>query len=260
MASAPQDNGLPLFYNDLVPLNRNEHAGWTAKPINNANFFAKQHAIPLTSDEFIAASRSYPILFSAGDNPVPLALMGLHDGTNIFVDDEGNLKDGVYVPAYIRRYPFLLARLQPDAQELSLCFDPSSGAISDSPDGEKLFDADEPTQLVKDVLSFCEQFEEAGQRTGLFIEELKKHDLLMDGEATIQPDGAEQPFIYRGFRMIDEEKVRNMRGDTLRKMAQNGMLPLIYAHLFSLQLMRDVFAQQAQMGLVPAPQPVPANA
>ncbi len=260
MATAPEETGLPLFYNDLLPLNRNDHATWKATPINNSSFFAKQHAIPLTTDEFIAASRSYPILFSAGENPVPLALMGLHDGTNIFVQEDGNLRENTYVPAYIRRYPFLLARLQPDAEELSLCFDPTSGALGETEEGEPLFDGDQPSPLVQDVLKFCEQFEEAGVRTQQFVEELKKADLLMDGEASIQPDGAEQPYIYRGFRMIDEEKVRDMRGDTLRKMTQNGMLPLIYAHLFSLQLMKDVFQQQSMMGLVPPPQPVPANA
>jgi SapC len=260
MATDPSENGLPLFYNDILPLNRNDHATWKAKSIDNSSFFAKQHAIPLTTDEFIAASRSYPILFSAGENPVPLALMGLHEGTNIFVDEDGKLRQNVYVPAYIRRYPFLLAKLQPDSEELSLCFDPTSGAMGETEEGEPLFVGDEPAPLIKDILQFCEQFEEAGQRTQMFVEELKKADLLMDGEASIQADGQDQPYIYRGFRMIDEDKVRDMRGDTLRKMTQNGMLPLIYAHLFSLQLMKDVFAQQSQLGLVPAPQPVPANA
>ena len=33
----------------------------------------------------------------------------------------------VYIPAYMRRYPFLLARLRPDSDELSLCFDPTLG-------------------------------------------------------------------------------------------------------------------------------------
>ena len=58
------------------------------------------------------------------------------------------------------------------------------------------------------------------------MEELIKADLLMDGEVAIQPEGFEQPFVYRGFRMVDEEKLRNLRGDELRKMNQNGMLPL----------------------------------
>jgi hypothetical protein len=86
-------------------------------------------------------------------------------------------------------------------------------------------------------------------------------DLLIDGEVTIQPDRAPQPFVYRGFRMVDEEKIRNLRGDELRKLNQNGILPLIYAHLFSLSEMRGVFGKQMQQGKAPAnaPQPAPAN-
>ena len=91
-----------------------------------------------------------------------------------------------------------------------------------------------------------------------YFEELTKSDLLMDGEVAIQPEGFDQPFVYRGFRMIDEEKVRNLRGDELRKMSQNGMLPLIYAHLFSLSQMRDVFARQMQQGKAPSQLPQPA--
>ena len=80
----------------------------------------------------------------------------------------------------------------------------------------------------------------------------------MDGEVAIQPEGYEQPFVYRGFRMVDEDKLRELRGDELRKMNQNGMLPLIYAHLFSLSQMRDVFARQMQQGKAPAPGPAAA--
>ena len=77
----------------------------------------------------------------------------------------------------------------------------------------------------------------------------------MDGEVAIQPEGAEQPFIYRGFRMVDEDKLRELRGDELRKMNQNGMLALIFAHLFSLSQMREVFGRQMQQGKAPAQVP-----
>ena len=83
------------------------------------------------------------------------------------------------------------------------------------------------------------------------MEELKKHDLLMDGELKIEHPTLAQPFVYQGFQMVNEEKLRELRGDELRKMNQNGALPLIYAHLFSLQNMRDLFAQQAADGKVP---------
>ena len=118
--------------------------------------------------------------------------------------------------------PFVLARLREDSDELSLCFDPTSGAVGDFDEGEPLFDGEEPSEATKAILQFCEQFEQAGQRTQAFMTELKESDLLMEGEVAIQPEGAEQPFIYRGFQMVDEEKFRNLRGDELRKLNQNG--------------------------------------
>ncbi len=250
MATAPANN-LPLFYKDLVPLSSIDHADFHARALDTADFLVSQHAVPLTSDEFVSACRFYPIVFSAGENPVPLALMGLNEGVNTFVDDEGKLKNPVYVPAYIRRYPFMLARLSPNSEELSLCFDPTAGAIGKFEEGDALFVDGKPSEAVNQVLEFCQQFEEAGQRTGFFVDELKKADLLMEGEVAIQPEGSEQPYVYRGFQMVDENKLRELRGDVLRKMMQNGMLPLIFAHLFSLQLMREVFAEQVKTGKVP---------
>ena len=90
-----------------------------------------------------------------------------------------------------------------------------------------------------------------------FVAELEQAELLMDGEVSIQPEGSDQPFVYRGFRMINEEKLRELRGDELRKMNQNGMLPLIMAHLFSLQLIREIFGKQVQQGKGPQIPPAP---
>ncbi len=251
MASAPQAQALPMFYKDLVPLNSKEHANWKVKGLDDASFMQEQHAIPLTVDEFPNAGRNYPIVFSVGDNAVPLILMGLNEGVNTFMGEDGKFNQPTYVPAYVRRYPFMLAKLQPDADELSLCFDPTTGAIGDYKEGDPLFEKDQPTEKTKNILEFCEQFEQAGQRTGQFVDELKKMDLLMDGEVAIQQTGVEKPFVYRGFQMVNEEKLRELRGDELRKINQNGMLPLIYAHLFSLQIMREVFAKQVEAGKVP---------
>ena len=199
-----------------------------------------------------SAQRHYPIIFSAGDNPIPLALLALNEGINTFFDEDGKpIESNVYVPAYLRRYPFLLAKLRPDTDELSLCFDPTAGAVGEFEEGDALFEGSEPTEATKAVLEFCKNFEEAGQRTGVLMDELKKADLLMDGEVSIQPEGGDKPYIYRGFQMVDENKLRELRGDVLRKMMQNGMLGIIFAHLFSLQLMREVFAEQIKAGKVP---------
>jgi hypothetical protein len=254
MASAPQPN-LPLFYKDLMPLNSRDHGTWRARPMNHAPWLIGQHAIPLTVEEFPQAQRHFPIIFASGDNPVPLALMGLNEGVNVFVNDQGQFDQPVYLPAYIRRYPFLLAKLTPDTQELSLCFDPTSEMIGDYSDGEPLFADNQPSEGTKNALNFCESFEQAGQRTAAFVEELKKHDLLMEGEVAIQQEGVDKPFVYRGFQMVNQEKLAEIRGDVLRTWNQNQLLPLVYAHLFSLDLMRDIFARQNALGKGPMAQP-----
>lgn len=261
MATQPPP-ALPIFYQDLMPLQSNVHGKYHTRGADTAKYFASHHAIPLTADEFIHAQRSVPIVFSAGDNPVPLALVGLNDGVNVFLDDEGKARTPFYVPAYVRRYPFMLARLAPDAQELSLCFDPTSDLIGEFKEGTPLFEDDKPTDNLNNILKFCEDFEMAAQRTAGFMEELKSLDLLMDGEVSIQPPDSAQPFIYRGFQMVSEEKLRDLHGDQLRKLNQNGMLPLIFAHVFSLSLMSDIFSMQMQQGKVPVQegQPAPAEA
>lgn len=257
MATQPPPN-LPLFYKNLMPLSSSQHGRYHSRPTDKAPYFGTAHAIPLTSDEFIMAQRFYPVVFASGPNPVPLALMGLNEGVNVFVDDEGKLRSELYVPAYVRRYPFMLARLRPEADELSLCFDPESDMVGEFEDGQALFEGDQPSETTKGILKFCEDFEIAAQRTTAFVKELQDLELLIDGEVAIQLDGSDQPYIYRGFQMVSEEKLRELRGDVLRKINQNGVLGLILAHLFSLSLVRDVFGKQMALGKVPPQNPASA--
>ncbi len=251
MASAPQAT-LPLFYNDLMPLNSRDHGTWHARAADKAIWLAGQHAVPLTVEEFPMTQRHFPIVFSSGDSPVPLALMGLNEGVNAFVSDDGTVEEGLYLPAYARRYPFLLAKLSQETEELSLCFDPSSGLVGEFKDGNALFDDGKPSEITQEMLNFCQRFEEAGARTSAFVQELQENDLLMEGEVAIRQEGAEdRPFVYRGFQMINEEKLREVRGDKLRTWNRNGFLALVYAHLFSLDLIRAVFSRQAAQGKGP---------
>jgi hypothetical protein len=253
MATDAPNQDLPLFYSALEALNLQQHGNMKIRRIQKAPSIGKSHAIPATVDEFSLLQRYYPIVFSVGPVAVPLALMGLNEGVNVFLDEEGVPREqNLYMPAYMRRYPFLLARLRPDSDELSLCFDPGSEAVGEFDDGEPLFEGDQPSEATKAILQFCEQFEAAGQRTNAFVEELKKADLLMDGEVAIQPEGAPQPFVYRGFRMVDEEKLRNLSAEDLHRMHKNGMLGLIYAHLFSLAQIRELFGRQVKQGKGPA--------
>lgn len=254
MATQPPAN-LPLFYKNLQPLSPNIHGALRTRPDAEAGFFATANAIPLTIDEFISAQRDFPIVFSSGEVPVPLGLMGLNEGVNVFVDDKGTALNPFYVPAYVRRYPYLLARMTPEGDELSLCYDPDSDLVGSDGEGNALFEDGKPTETLNSILKFCEEFEVAAQRTQQFVKELQEMDLLIDGEVTIQPEGAAQPFLYRGFRMVDENKLKEMNGDQLRRINQNGILALIMAHLFSLSAIRELFGRQLQQGKVPEAPP-----
>ena len=260
MASAPPS--LPVFYKDLVPLNVEQHRNWRVRSAETAYFLVKEHAVPLTVDEFLQCQRHLPIVFSAGSEPVPLALMGLNEGTNTLVDADGKLRNmNGYVPAYIRRYPWMLAKLDQTKDELSLCFDPTAPEVGEFGEGEGhllIDESGEASAVTKEILTFCEQFEQAARRTQQFMADVAEAGLLMDGELTIQTPISDQPFIYRGFQMIDEQKLRDLRGDQLRKFSQSGMLPLLYAQLFSLQVMREIFEAQLQLGVGPVAAMMPA--
>jgi hypothetical protein len=243
------DARLPLFYQSLMPLSHQEHDKHALKERILHPFAHGANAVPLTVDEFALAQRHYPIVFAPGDDGgAPLALLGLQEGENLFCSATGQWRKDVYVPAYIRRYPFMLARLTPDAQELSLCFDDKSGLV-DAAEAGNLFNGTDPSENTKAVLNFCEQFEMAVQRTRAFLAEMMELNLLMDAEATIQE--GEKPLMFRGFRMIDEKKVQELRGDQARKMVKSGAMGLIYAHFFSLGTLRDLYAIKQEN--IPAP-------
>ncbi|NIJ09487.1 hypothetical protein FHS31_003120 [Sphingomonas vulcanisoli] len=249
MASAPQNNPLPILYKELTPLSTQEHGGWKAHQAPDWGIIKGHHAFPITVEEFIMASQRHPIVFT--DDDVPLALFGLNEGVNVFIDDANQMINEPYLPAYVRRYPFMLVQVQPNSEELTLCFDPQSNLIGDFEDGVPLIENGEATQPLKDTLAFCESFQNSVGQTGQFMGELKELGLLMDGEIKIDQPGEPQPFIYRGFKIVDEAKLKDLRGDQLRKMMQNGMLPLLHAHLFSLTHIPVLFNRQYTSGAMP---------
>lgn len=242
---------LPVLYNDLMPLSKELHKGWRLRQLQTAPFVAHQHAIPVTVDEFAMVQRRMPIVFARTDVPMPLALMALNEGANTFFDVDGRpLEQGFYVPAYIRRYPYLLARVRADAPEMGLCFDPTAGAVGAFEDGARLFEDDgTPSAATQAVLGFAERYEQGALRTVAFVRELAKLELLIDGEVRIEGDGIDKPFLYRGFQMVDEKKLRTLDAETVHRMLQNGMLALIFAHLNSLGLIRDIFLRQVALGI-----------
>src|SRR6202008_1949537 len=174
--------------------------------------FAKAgHAIPLTVGEFPLAAVSGPIIFW-GEERRPIAVMGLTPGDNMFVKDDGPFESGIYIPAYVRRYPFVFANDEQNKQ-MVLCIDRNAEFITDKGYDMPFFEANgEPTEYTKNCIEFCNNFEVERQRTMSFVQLLKELDLFETKEASFtpaNPDGTagETQKIAEYFG-VSEEKLR----------------------------------------------------
>src|SRR5579863_7108577 len=126
--AARREEALPLFYAKPCPLRPQLHGGVSLKQPRHFGFARIGNAIPITSAEFPQVQRDYPIVFTEAPLPMPVAVVGLEDGINSMVEPNGTWRLGSYVPAYVRRYPFLFAE-HPQTRALTLCIDEASDCL-----------------------------------------------------------------------------------------------------------------------------------
>ena len=243
-----------LFYSKPEPLSNTIHRNIGLRRIARPFAFAAgTHVVPLNVTEFRAAAICFPIIF-AGDQHQPLAVMGVNPGANLFLRPDGLFEAGVYVPAYIRRYPFVLAN-DASREQLVVCIDRGAEMLGELPDLPFFDAAGEPTDYTKGCIQFCNDFEVEVRRTQSFISLIRELDLFETKTASFtpgNPDGtpAGPPQTVAEYFAISEEKVQALPADKLKELITNGALPQIYAHLTSLvgwdRLIALTFAQQAQ--------------
>ena len=229
--------GNVLFYSRPEPLTPELHGKLgvirTAGPFG----FAKVgHAIPLTVGEFPLSAVTGPIIF-VGEEKLPIAVMGLNGGENMFVTPEGLFEPGVYVPAYVRRYPFIFANDEA-AQQMVLCVDRDASFVSATPDMPFFDEEGKPSEYTQNCINFCNDFEVERQRTEGFVGILKENDLFELKTANytpVGPDGvAGEPQKIAEYFGVSEDKLNALPHEKLAELRDNGALGQIYAHLVSL--------------------------
>lgn len=231
---------IPEFYRFVTPLisRLHRHLAYDAPKVPDYRFAARASLAALTIDEFPVALGDFPIVFSRGEHPLPFAMVGDPNVShNQFVDEDGTWRAGTYIPAVIRRYPFLLAKLDPESDEASLCFDGDCAWLAGKDEGNLFTSEDGPTETTQTILDFCRSFEAAVRRTRAFMDELREFELLVDlrvsgDEARGEGRG---PTVLPGFQMVDEERLRGLRAEQLRRLMLSGGQAGIFAHLFSLR-------------------------
>lgn len=229
--AAAGNANLPLFYKKPTPLDAKAHAKLGLKKNFGFNFTTGINAVPINLIEMPQICHFYPIAFSPDGNATPVAILGLRDNENLFLHGDGSWETATYIPAYIRRYPFIFSEL-PDKEQLTLCVDVDSTVTEEG--GEQPFfdDAGEPTDLSKNALEFCKSYHAAAQQTIEFSKTLADSGLLVDREAQINVAGNKR-INFSGFKIIDEQKLSELPDKEFLAWREKGWLPFLYAHLFS---------------------------
>ena len=256
-----QISGNVLFYSKPEPLAPELHGKLGVRRMDGPFGFARKgHVVPLAVTEFALAAVTGPIIF-VGEDKIPLLVMGLRPDENMFLRDNGQFEPGVYVPAYIRRYPFVYANDQ-QAGQMVLCIDRAAEFIQEG--GElPFFDAEgKPTEYTQNCIEFCNNYETERARTMSFVQLLKDNDLFEVKTANftpVNPDGsAGEPQKIADYFGVSEEKLAKLPAEKLAEFRDNGALQQIYTHLTSLvgwdRLIALAMARQAEQA------PVAANA
>ena len=225
-----------LFYERPVPLNRNQHKDLRLKAVPNVKFAAQAHSVPLTGAEFPVAARDLPILFAGQsvEDAGPMALLGLRQNENLLVDANGMWAQNVYVPAFVRRYPFILAEKPVGAEgdDFTVFLDEAYEGFG-SEEGERLFKEDgSDSEMLANAVGFLGEFQQHVARTRWFMDQLRKHDLLEPRNIRLQKDGSS--INLNGLFVVNEEKLRQLDEKTAHEFLREGVLGWIYAHLLSL--------------------------
>lgn len=240
-------SGLPLFYQAPEPVRADRHGDLALDTRPNFDFARGCHAVPINAVEFAPAARHYPIVFAANTTPpAAIAVLGLRRDQNVFVDADGAWKDDVYVPSYVRRYPFILAR-NDASTEFALCIDTRSGKLSKEGD-TALFEDGEPTDATRKALEFCGAYQREARESEAVLAKLAEHDLLVPNEGRFTlPSG--EVLTVADFQIVDENRLNALSDDAFLDLRKAGALSAIYCHLISMRnwpdLMRQIAAKAA---------------
>ena len=229
-------SGQAPLYVKPEPLNPDQHSKLGLLRADKPYEFARnQHFVPVLATEIAPAALCYPVIF-AGDDRSPIAVMGLNEGENVFYDLDGLLRPDVYLPAYVRRYPFTAATAD-GGERMVICIDRGADVIGENPD-LPFFVNGELTQYSKDCIKFCEDFEADRAKSLQFVNRMRLLDLFEHREATFTPRMADgsigETQVVAGFFAISEIKLNALPVETYIELRDLGYMQVIYSHLMSM--------------------------
>lgn len=222
------------MFKNYVALKFANHRDLRVFESNDYSFAKAETLVPIVYDEMSEIAREYPIIFPSNDSGLPCALLGLEPGKNAYVADDGRWL-ATYIPAHIRRYPFMLASTESqdenDKDRFVVVFDPEAKHFRD-PNGHQVFTPDgKPTQHMENRFALLQQMQKVIPRTIELVKVLDNAGILVERTVTIKK--ADQTSQITGFRVIDEKILNALSDAAFLDLRRMGGLPLVYAHLLS---------------------------
>lgn len=237
-----------MIYDNIQPLSSEIHRNWSVL-VEDYSFVSHMISVPVLATEIPFASAEFPIVFSATANEgeyIPLAIMGLKEGENLVLNEKNQFTTR-YIPAFIRRYPFVLGG-DKSTDTMALCIDAdSSTVIQDGGKGRKLFEENgEQTAHLKEVVEFLKDYQYRAEMTKVFCKRLHELDLLEPMQANITFKGREDANLnLTGFYVVKREKLKMLSdADALDLFKKDG-LELIYSHIQSLSNLNHLIGKKS---------------
>lgn len=231
------------IYKNPIFLNSVTHKSVKVAPVANYSFATDLNSVVIVGQEFLESAKHFPVVFTRtkDDEVVPVALLGLRENENLFVDDEGTWKAGTYVPAFFRRYPFILASNVDQDGSFAVCVDSQFEGFGKK-EGMLLFDDDgETTKEFGNVIEFLKNYQAQNESTRDLISILQGFDLFKDVSANITMPAGEK-LGFTGLMMVDEMAMLNLEDEKILDLFRKGYLAWIYAHLYSISNFRSLMA------------------
>jgi len=223
-----------LIYEKIVVLDITKHKNTRVAPVTDFSFAASANSIPIAGVEFIEAAKEYPIAFIKNSQGayIPTIILGLQDNQNLFVSKEGKW-NGYYIPAYVRRYPFVPSTTN-EAGKLNICIDAAYKGI-DAENGAPVFNADgTPAPMLERAVQLIQDYHVQMQHTNSFISRLADSGVLQEMKAEFGTRDGSKKFRLNGIFVVNEEKLRALDDAKVLDFFRKGEFAWIYSHLTSL--------------------------
>ncbi len=241
----PEVTGRMFLYERPELLMKEKHGELGLAPTQKPfAFAAKARALPITLGEIPMAMKHYPLIFMSKEQPQLLAVTGLYDDINLFVDDNGNWEDFGYIPGYVRRYPFGVAAEQ-SGERMAVVIDRGYEGLT-ATGQNRLFEDGQMTQQTQAAVDFVKTYERDRQLADQFAKLLNHHELIQQQTAHYTPTGASEPVTFAQYFGVDEERLKALPDDKKMEMERQGVLALAYALLMSMGNWRTLLNRRAK--------------